>query len=85
MNRSNETRLRKLETERAGDAGVVLIAFGPDETAEEATARYFGRRPQDRARLRTICINTGVPRSGGDTNGVARRQIGRDVRFRPGF
>jgi hypothetical protein len=56
MNRSNETRLRKLENETAGDVGVALIVFGPDETAEEATERHFERRPQDRARLRTICI-----------------------------
>jgi hypothetical protein len=64
MNRSNETRLRKLESETAGDAGLALIAFGPGETAEEATARFFQRRPHDRAKLRTICINTGVPRLG---------------------
>jgi hypothetical protein len=47
MNRSNETRLRKLESETAGDAGLALIAFGPGETAEEATARFFTRRPQE--------------------------------------
>jgi hypothetical protein len=70
MNRSNETRLRKLESETAGDAGLALIAFGPDETAEEATARHFERRPQDRARLRTICIATGVRRSGSLADGV---------------
>jgi hypothetical protein len=64
MNRSNETRLRKLESETAGDAGLALIAFGPGETAEEATARFFQRRPHDRAKLRTICINTGVQSSG---------------------
>ena len=63
MNRSNESRLRKLENERAGDPGFALIPFGPGETEEEATARYFARRPQDRARVRTNCINTGVPRS----------------------
>ena len=64
MNRSNETRLRKLEREMASDVGFALIPFGPGETEEEATARYFAQRPQARARVRTICINTGVPRSG---------------------
>ena len=47
----------------AGDAGVAFIAFGPGETVEEATARYFAQRPPDRTMVRTICVNTGVPRS----------------------
>ena len=45
MNRSIENRLQKLE--QTGGK-VVLIAFGPDETAEEASERYFQRNPQHR-------------------------------------
>ena len=40
MKRSIENRLQKLEQT---DGKVVLIAFGPDETAEEASERYFQR------------------------------------------
>ena len=59
MNRSIENRLQKLEQT---DGKVVLIAFGPDETAEEASERYFQRNPQHRTAARILLINTGVTR-----------------------
>ena len=59
MNRSIENRLQKLE-QKGGQA--VLIAFGPDETAEEASERYFQRNPQHRTATRILLINTGVTR-----------------------
>ena len=62
MKRSIENRLQKLEQT---DGKVVLIAFGPDETAEEASERYFQRNPQHRTATRILLIDTGVPRSRG--------------------
>jgi hypothetical protein len=63
MNRSNENRLRKLEEATSGAArNVVIVAYGPGETAASAAERHFTRRPEDRGRPRTLCINTGVPR-----------------------
>ena len=59
MNRLIENRLQKLEQK---DGKVVLIAFGPDETAEEASERYFQRNPQHRTGARILLINTGVTR-----------------------
>ena len=59
MKRSIENRLQKLE--QTGGK-VVLIAFGPDETAEEASERYFQRNPQHRTAARILLINTGVTR-----------------------
>ena len=59
MKRSIENRLQKLEQK---DGQVVLIAFGPDETAEEASERYFQRNPQHRTGARILLINTGVTR-----------------------
>ena len=59
MNRSIENRLQKLE--QTGGK-VVLIAFGPDETAEEASDRYFQRNPQHRTAAQILLINTGVTR-----------------------
>ncbi len=59
MNRLIENRLQKLEQK---DGQVVLIAFGPDETAEEASERYFQRNPQHRTAARILLINTGVTR-----------------------
>ena len=59
MKRSIENRLQKLEQT---DGKVVLIAFGPDETAEEASERYFQRNPQHRTAARILLINTGVTR-----------------------
>ena len=59
MNRLIENRLQKLEQK---DGQVVLIAFGPEETAEEASERYFQRNPQHRTAARTLLINTnGLP------------------------
>jgi hypothetical protein len=64
MNRLNESRLRKLEEATSGVArNVVIIAYGPGETAADAAERHFARRPEDRGRPRILCINTGVPRS----------------------
>jgi hypothetical protein len=63
MNRLNENRLRKLEEATSGVARiVVIVAYGPGETAEEAAERHFARRPEDRGGPRILCINTGVPR-----------------------
>ena len=64
MKRSIENRLQKLEQK---DGQVVLIAFGPDETAEEASERYFQRNPQHRTATRILLINnnTGVTRARG--------------------
>jgi hypothetical protein len=59
-----ENRLRKLEQATSGVArNVVIIAYGPGETAEEAAAHHFARRPEDRGSPRILCINTGVARS----------------------
>ena len=64
MNRLNESRLRKLEEATSGVArNVVIIAYGPGETAADAAERHFARRPEDRGHPRILCINTGVPRS----------------------
>jgi hypothetical protein len=64
MNRLNENRLRKLEEATAGVArNVVIIAYGPGETAADAAERHFVRRPDDRGNPRLLCINTGVARS----------------------
>ena len=63
MNRSNETRLKKLEEATMSDHNVVLIAYGPGETATSAAERHFARRPEDRGSARILYINTGVARS----------------------
>jgi hypothetical protein len=66
MNRAMNTRLRKLESGDAAAGGarnVVVIAYGPNETADEATERHFESRPEDRGCPRIILLNTGVPRS----------------------
>ena len=66
MNRAMNTRLRKLESGDApagGARNLVVIAYGPDETADEAAERHFESRPQDRGCPRIILVNTGVPRS----------------------
>ena len=64
MNRLNENRLRKLEEAISGVArNVVIIAYGPGETAEEAAERHCAHRPDDRGRPRILCINPGVARS----------------------
>ena len=63
MKRLNESRLRKLEEATSGVArNVVIIAYGPGETAEGNAERHFARRPE-RGRPRILYINTGVPRS----------------------
>jgi hypothetical protein len=46
------------------DRNVVIIAYGPGETATSAAERHFARRPEDRGSPRILCINTGVARSG---------------------
>ena len=64
MNRLNESRLRKLEEATSGAArNVVIIAYGPGETAASAVERHFTRWPDDRGSARILCINTGVARS----------------------
>jgi hypothetical protein len=66
MNRAMNTRLRKLESGDAAAGGarnVVVISYGPDETADEAAERHFESRPEDRGCPRIIPVNTGVPRS----------------------
>jgi hypothetical protein len=63
MYRSNETRLKKLEEATMNDRNVVIIAYGPGETAADAAERHFARRPEDRGSPRILCINTGVARS----------------------
>ena len=63
MYRSNETRLKKLEEATMSDRNVVIIAYGPGETAADAAERHFARRPEDRGSPRILCINTGVARS----------------------
>jgi hypothetical protein len=45
------------------DRNVVIIAYGPGETAADAAERHFARRPEDRGSPRILCINTGVARS----------------------
>ena len=48
MKRLNESRLRKLEEATSGVArNVVIIAYGPGETAADAAERHFARRPED--------------------------------------
>ena len=64
MNRLNENRLRKLEESTSRLArNVVIIAYGSGETAEEAAARHFTHRPEDRGSACILCVNTGVARS----------------------
>jgi hypothetical protein len=63
MYRSNETRLKKLEEATMNDRNVVIIAYGPGETAADAAERHFARRPEDRGSPRILCIDTGVARS----------------------
>jgi hypothetical protein len=64
MNRLNESRLRKLEEATSGVArNVVIIAYGPGETAEDAAERHFVHRPEDRGSACILCVNTGVARS----------------------
>jgi hypothetical protein len=63
MYRSNETRLKKLEEPTMNDRNVVIIAYGPGETAADAAERHFARRPEDRGSPRILCIDTGVARS----------------------
>jgi hypothetical protein len=59
-----ENRLRKLEETTSDDArNVVIVAYGPGETAADAAERHFARRPEDRGSPRILCINTGVARS----------------------
>ncbi len=63
MKRLNESRLRKLEEAISGAArNVVIIAYGPGETAASAAERHIARRPEDRNSPRILYINTGVPR-----------------------
>ena len=59
----HENRLRKLEEATSGAArNVVIVAYGPGETAADAAERHFARRPEDRGSPRILYINTGVPR-----------------------
>jgi hypothetical protein len=60
---SNKTRLKKLDEATVSDRNVVIIAYGPGETATSAAERHFARRPEDRGSPRILCINTGVARS----------------------
>jgi hypothetical protein len=63
MNRLNENRLRKLEEATSGAArNVVIIVYGPGETAASAAARHFTRRPEHGGSARILCVNTGVRR-----------------------
>jgi len=56
--------LRKLEEATSGAArNVVIVAFGPGETAADAADRHFARRPEDRGSPRILCINTGIAHS----------------------
>src|SRR5215208_7984432 len=55
MKRLNESRLRKLEEATSGVArNVVIIAYGPGETAEGNAERHFARRPEDRDRPHSL-------------------------------
>jgi hypothetical protein len=64
MKRLNQSRLRKLEEATSGVArNVVIIAYGPGETAATAAERHFTRLPENRGSPRILYINTGVPRS----------------------
>ena len=63
MKRLNESRLRKLEEATSGVArNVVIIAYGPGETAADAAERHFARLPENRGSPRILYSNTGVPR-----------------------
>jgi hypothetical protein len=62
---------------------VVIIAYGPGETATSAAERHFARRPEDRGSPRILCINTGVARRRTANEPRARRQS--DNRAMAGF
>jgi hypothetical protein len=52
-----------LEASTSGLAGnVVIIAYGPGETAADAAERHFARRPENRGSPRILYVNTGVSR-----------------------
>ena len=72
MNRSHETRLRKLENERAGDTTMALIVVDPNETYADAAARYFGRSGQSQTGVRVTYVHTGVARSKASLEGMDR-------------
>jgi hypothetical protein len=59
--RNIAARLRKLERASAPPT-TALIFFGPGETREEAAARHYEARPQDRQAGNVVFVNTGVPR-----------------------
>jgi hypothetical protein len=64
MKRLNESRLRKLEEATSGVArNVVIIAYGPGETAEGNAERHFARRPAalGQSRLERLGIWPGEP------------------------
>jgi len=65
MNRSLETRLDRLEDAIGNqDAPTVVVCLDfPDETSEEAVARYRSEHPDAPERAQFIVVSTGFHRS----------------------